>query len=55
MAVEPMINAGTPKVAYDPRDATGWTVVTLDGKLAAHFEHMLAVTEDGVDVLSDGR
>lgn len=55
IAVEPMINAGTAKVAYDPKDVTGWTVVTLDGKLAAHFEHMLAVTEEGVDVLTDGR
>jgi methionyl aminopeptidase len=33
----------------------GWTVVTQDGLPAAHFEHTVAVTETGVDVLSDGR
>jgi len=54
LAVEPMVNAGTSKVQYAP-DGLGWTVVTRDGKLAAHFEHTLAVTEDGVEVLTDGR
>ncbi len=54
IAVEPMVNAGTTKVEY-AADGNGWCVVTRDGKWAAHFEHMLAVTEDGVDVLSDGR
>ncbi|MBN1342207.1 MAG: type I methionyl aminopeptidase [Phycisphaerae bacterium] len=54
LAVEPMINMGTARVQY-ASDGTGWTVVTRDGKWAAHFEHMLAVTEDGVDVLTDGR
>ncbi len=52
VAVEPMVNAGTEqvKVLED-----GWTVVTADGKPSAHFEHMLAITSDGVDVLTDGR
>jgi len=53
IAVEPMVNAGTAKVTY--ADATGWTVATQDGKLSAHFEHTIAVTKDGVEVLTDGR
>jgi methionyl aminopeptidase len=32
--------------------ADGWTVVTTDGSLAAHFEHSVAVTDDGVEVLT---
>ena len=32
--------------------ADGWTVVTADGSLAAHFEHTIAVTEDGHEVLT---
>ena len=32
--------------------ADGWTVVTTDGSLAAHFEHTIAVTEDGVEILT---
>lgn len=44
IAVEPMINAG----AYDVRVLeNGWTVVTADGSLSAHFEHTIAVTETG--------
>ena len=48
-AIEPMVNEGTyhVKVMKD-----GWTVVTLDGKLSAHFEHTVAITEDGPDILS---
>ncbi len=53
LAVEPMITAGTHKVQY-ASDGTGWTIVTRDGKWAAHFEHTLAMTEDGVEVLTDG-
>ena len=52
LAVEPMVNLGTAQVKY--ADSTGWTVVTADGRPSAHFEHTLAVTADGVDVLSDG-
>lgn len=51
LAVEPMVNLGTPDVKLLD---DGWTVVTLDRKPAAHFEHMLAVTADGVEVLTDG-
>lgn len=53
IAVEPMVNAGGRHVkAGDP---TGWPQVTKDGSLSAHFEHTLAMTESGVDVLTDGR
>ncbi|WP_298091198.1 type I methionyl aminopeptidase [uncultured Sphingomonas sp.] len=47
--VEPMINQGTRKVATMN---DGWTVVTGDGKLSAQFEHTVAVTQDGVEVLT---
>ncbi len=53
LAVEPMVNMGTAKVEFG--DATGWPVVTQDGKYAAHFEHTIAVTAAGADVLTDGR
>lgn len=44
IAVEPMINQGTWQVE---QLSDGWTVVTKDGKLAAHFEHTVAITKDG--------
>ncbi|MBB5715141.1 type I methionyl aminopeptidase [Sphingomonas aerophila] len=47
--IEPMINQGTRKV--ETLD-DGWTVVTADGKLSAQFEHTVAVTADGVEVLT---
>lgn len=49
LAIEPMINAGgfEVKVLKD-----GWTAVTVDGKLSAHFEHTVAVTQDGPRILS---
>ena len=49
LAIEPMINIGTPdiKVLSD-----GWTAVTTDGALSAHFEHSVAVTSEGPYVLS---
>ncbi len=53
LAVEPMVTAGSHLAK--PGDETGWPVVTKDGSWAAHFEHSLAVTEDGCDVLTDGR
>jgi methionyl aminopeptidase len=53
LAVEPMVNLGTPAVEY--RDADRWVVVTKDRKCAAHFEHTVAVSEDGADVLTNGR
>ena len=50
LAVEPMITEGT----YESREiGDGWTVVTLDGKLSAHFEHTIAVTpEDEPEILT---
>lgn len=44
IAVEPMINQGTWQVE---QLSDGWTVVTKDGKLAAHFEHTVAITKEG--------
>ena len=48
-AVEPMVNAGGPetRVLDD-----GWSVVTADGSLSAHFEHTIAITEHGPEVLT---
>src|SRR5579864_9003309 len=48
-AVEPMVNAGEEGTIL--RD-DGWTVVTADGSLSAHFEHTIAVTEGGPEVLT---
>lgn len=53
LAVEPMVNLGSHRVEYAGKER--WVVVTKDRKQAAHFEHTLAVTADGVDVLTDGR
>lgn len=49
LAIEPMINAGSPevKVLED-----GWTAVTLDHRYSAHFEHTVAITKDGPQVLT---
>lgn len=49
LALEPMVNLGTDTVKIL---ADGWTVVTLDGKPSAHFEHTVAVTEGGPDILT---
>jgi methionyl aminopeptidase len=50
LAIEPMINVGTynVKVLSDK-----WTVVTADGKLSAHYENTVAVTENGPVLLTD--
>lgn len=49
LAIEPMVNQGTlDVVTLDD----GWTVATKDGKLSAHFEHTVAVTADGPEILS---
>jgi methionyl aminopeptidase len=49
LAIEPMVNAGGPGVrTLDD----GWTAVTEDGSLSAHFEHTVAVTEEGPEVLT---
>ena len=49
LAIEPMVNAGKPavKVLSD-----GWTAVTRDGSLSAHFEHSVVVTPDGCEILT---
>jgi methionyl aminopeptidase len=49
LAIEPMVNAGRPGVQV-LKD--GWTAVTEDGSLSAHFEHTVVVTEDGALVLT---
>jgi len=49
IAIEPMVNLGRPEVKVLPN---GWTVVTGDGSLSAHFEHTVAITDDGPDVLT---
>ena len=49
LAIEPMINAGMPgvKILED-----GWTAVTQDGKRSAHFEHTVAITDNGPEILT---
>ncbi|MFO0574652.1 MAG: type I methionyl aminopeptidase [Polyangia bacterium] len=49
LAIEPMINAGGPEVEVLE---DGWTAVTRDGSLSAHFEHSVAITDNGPVVLS---
>jgi methionyl aminopeptidase len=49
LAIEPMVNIGTYEV--ETLD-DGWTVVTKDRELSAHFEHSVAITESGPDILS---
>jgi methionyl aminopeptidase len=49
LAIEPMLTLGGYEVGIKP---DGWTVVTRDGSLAAHFEHTIAVTEDGPEILT---
>ena len=49
LAIEPMVNAGT----FETRIlADHWTAVTADGSLSAHFEHTVAITSDGPDILT---
>ena len=49
LAIEPMINAGKYRVKIL---SDGWTVVTADGSLSAHFEHSVAITDNGPEILS---
>jgi methionyl aminopeptidase len=49
IALEPMVNIGSSRVKVL---SDGWTAVTVDGSLSAHFEHSIAVTGDGPDILS---
>lgn len=50
LAIEPMVNAGGPDVQVL---GDGWTAVTGDGSMSAHFEHTVAVTPDGARVLTE--
>jgi methionyl aminopeptidase len=49
IAIEPMITAGGPDIVVGD---DGWTITTADGSLAAHFEHTVAITEDGPRILT---
>ncbi len=49
LAIEPMINAGRPEVEVMP---DRWTAVTVDRKRSCHFEHTIAITQNGPDILS---
>ncbi|MFB1083261.1 type I methionyl aminopeptidase [Jeotgalibacillus sp. JSM ZJ347] len=49
LAIEPMVNAGS---RYVKTLADNWTVVTVDGKMCAHFEHTIAITEEGYEILT---
>jgi len=50
IAIEPMVNAGKPDVTVLP---DGWTAVSADGSMSAHFEHTVAVTADGARILTE--
>ena len=50
IAIEPMVNAGTAAIK---ESSDGWTVRTADGRLSAHYEHTLAITDDGPIILTD--
>ncbi|GIN72184.1 methionine aminopeptidase 1 [Bacillus sp. J14TS2] len=49
LCVEPMVNAGT---RYVKTLADNWTVITVDGKVCTHFEHTVAITETGYEILT---
>ncbi len=49
LAIEPMVSAGRWEISVMP---DGWTAITKDGSLAAHYEHTVALTENGVLILS---
>jgi methionyl aminopeptidase len=49
LAIEPMVNLGTHKIVMG---ADGWTARTADGKVSAHFEHTILVTETGAEILT---
>lgn len=50
IAIEPMATLGGESIYPDPDD--GWTLLTRDGSLAAHFEHTVLITEDGAEILT---
>ena len=49
LALEPMVNIGSPDTTILP---DGWTAVTKDGSLSAHFEHTIAITKSGPRILT---
>jgi len=49
LAIEPMVNLGSHKIIMA---ADGWTARTADGKVSAHFEHTVLVTENGAEILT---
>ena len=49
LAIEPMVNAGNYDVKVMP---DGWTVLTKDGSLSAHFEHTVAITSEGPQIMT---
>ena len=51
IAIEPMLHAGTQPTRYRTK-RDGWSVVTTEGKRSAHFEHTIAVTDDGPEILT---
>jgi methionyl aminopeptidase len=51
LAIEPMVNAGSPDIEVLDDE---WTVVTRDGSLSAHFEHTVAITDEGPMILTEG-
>ena len=52
IAIEPMINLGSKEI-YTAKD--GWTIFTMDGQVSAHFEHTIAIKEDGPHIISEVR
>ena len=49
LAIEPMVNMGGPEVEIL---SDGWTYITEDGKVSAHFEHTVAITTEGPEILT---
>ena len=49
IAIEPMVNMGHHAILIEDDD---WTIITRDGSLSAHYEHTVAVKEDGVEILT---
>jgi methionyl aminopeptidase len=49
LAIEPMVNVGRPSVKVQ---SDGWTAVTADASLSAHFEHTVVVTREGTEILT---
>ena len=49
IAIEPMVNMGRHSILIENDN---WTVITKDGSLSSHYEHTIAVTQDGVEILT---